>query len=182
MHPIYRTDVTLLPTVQFLYIQSTNILFNYFFRLSLVIFVYSSTIYIGQMYLYSPQYTLYIFSQQIYLIISLEFLLPSSFIRAQNIQDRRTATPHSTQYSPEYTFYIFSQQIYLNIFFQTFCRHLRLFLHEIYRTDVPLLPTVHFLYIQSTDIFNYSFGLCLAIFVYSSTKFRVFPNFTLLGS
>jgi len=45
-------------------------------------------------------------------------------------------------YSPEYTFYIFSQQIYLIIFFI----------------------------------------LSLTIFVYSSTKCRVFPNVTLLGS
>ena len=43
------------------------------------------------------------------------------------------------RYSPEYTFYIFSQQIYLIIFF----------------------------------------GLSLTIFVYSSTKCRVFPNVTL---
>ena len=52
----------------------------------------------------------------------------------------------------------------------------------IYRTDVPLLPRVHFLYIKSTNIFNYFFRLSLAIFVYSSTKCRIFPNVTLLGS
>ena len=45
------------------------------------------------------------------------------------------------RYSPEYSFYIFSQQIYLIIFFR----------------------------------------LSLAIFFYSSTKCRVFPNVTLLG-
>ena len=55
-------------------------------------------------------------------------------------------------------------------------------MHSIYRTDVPLLPTVLFLYIQSTDIFNYFFRRSLIIFVYSSTKCRVFPNVTLLGS
>jgi len=48
----------------------------------------------------------------------------------------------SYRYSPEYSFYIFSQQIYLIIFF----------------------------------------GLSLTIFVYSSTKCRVFPNVTVLGS
>ena len=30
-------------------------------------------------------------------------------------------------------------------------------MHPIYRTGVPLLPRVHFLYIQSTNIFNYFF-------------------------
>ena len=39
MHPIYRTDVPLLPRAHFLYIQSTNTLFNYFFRLSLSLFI-----------------------------------------------------------------------------------------------------------------------------------------------
>jgi len=46
------------------------------------------------------------------------------------------------RYPPEYTFYIFSQQVYLIIFFR----------------------------------------LSLTIFIYSSTKCRVFPNDTLLGS
>ena len=54
--------------------------------------------------------------------------------------------------------------------------------HLIYRTDGPLLPTVVFLYIQSKNIFNYFFRVSLTIFVYSSTKCRVFPNVTLLGS
>jgi len=34
---------------------------------------------------YSPEYSFYIFSQQIYLIIFLDFLLPSSFIPLQNV-------------------------------------------------------------------------------------------------
>jgi len=55
-------------------------------------------------------------------------------------------------------------------------------MHPIYRTDVPLLPRVLFLYIYSTNIFNYFFRLSLTIFVYSSTKCRVFPNVILLGS
>ena len=42
-------------------------------------------LYIGQMYRYSPEYSFYIFSQQIYLIIFLDFLSPSSFIPAQNV-------------------------------------------------------------------------------------------------
>jgi len=46
------------------------------------------------------------------------------------------------RYSPQYSFYIFSQQIYLIIFFR----------------------------------------LSLTIFVYSSTKYRVYSNATLLGS
>jgi len=54
--------------------------------------------------------------------------------------------------------------------------------HPIYRTDVPLLPRVLFLYIRSTNIFNYFFRLSFIIFVYSPTKCRVFPNITLLGS
>ena len=37
------------------------------------------------MYLYSPGYAFYIFIQQIYLIIVLEFLAPSSFISPQNV-------------------------------------------------------------------------------------------------
>ena len=41
-------------------------------------------LYIGQTYRYSTEYTFYIFSQQIYLIIFLEFLSPSSFIPPQN--------------------------------------------------------------------------------------------------
>ena len=36
-------------------------------------------------YRYSPQYPSYIFSQQIYLIIFLDFLSPSSFIPPQNV-------------------------------------------------------------------------------------------------
>jgi hypothetical protein len=55
-------------------------------------------------------------------------------------------------------------------------------MHPIYRTDVPLLPRVRFLYIQSKNIFNYFFRLSLTIFVYSSIKCRVFPNVILLGS
>jgi len=50
-------------------------------------------------------------------------------------------------------------------------------MHPIYGTDVPLLPTVRFLYIQSINIFNYFFRLSLTIFVYSSTKYCVFTNF-----
>jgi len=42
-------------------------------------------IYIGQTYRYSPEYTFYIFSQQIYFIIFLDFLSPSSFIPPQNV-------------------------------------------------------------------------------------------------
>jgi len=42
-------------------------------------------LYIGQTYRYSPQYAFYIFSQQINLIIFLNFLSPSSFIPPQNI-------------------------------------------------------------------------------------------------
>jgi hypothetical protein len=52
----------------------------------------------------------------------------------------------------------------------------------IYRTVVQQLDRGSFLYIYSTNIFNYLFRLSLAIFVYSSTKCRVFPNVTLLGS
>ena len=54
-------------------------------------------------------------------------------------------------------------------------------MHSIYRTDVPLLTRVGFLCIQSTNTFNYFFTLSLAIFVYPSTKCRVFPNATLIG-
>jgi len=42
-------------------------------------------IYIGQTYRYSPEYSFYIFSQQTYLIIFLDFLSPSSFIPPQNV-------------------------------------------------------------------------------------------------
>ena len=56
-------------------------------------------------------------------------------------------------------------------------------MHPIYRTDVPLLPRVDFLYILSIDIFHYFFfSLSLTIFVHFCTKCRVFPNVTLLGS
>ena len=41
--------------------------------------------YIGQTYRYSPECSFYIFSQQIYLIIFLDFLSPSSFIPPQNV-------------------------------------------------------------------------------------------------
>jgi len=43
-------------------------------------------LYIGQTYRYSPQYSFYIFSQQIYLIIFLDFLSPSSFIPPKNVR------------------------------------------------------------------------------------------------
>ena len=42
-------------------------------------------LYIGQTYRSSSQYSFYIFSQKIYLIIFLEFLSPSSFIPPQNV-------------------------------------------------------------------------------------------------
>ena len=42
-------------------------------------------LYIGQTYRSSPQYSFYIFSQQIYLIIFLFFLSPSSFIPPQDV-------------------------------------------------------------------------------------------------
>jgi hypothetical protein len=42
-------------------------------------------LHIGQAYRYSPEYTFYIFSQQIYLMIFLDFLAPSSFIPPQNV-------------------------------------------------------------------------------------------------
>ena len=42
-------------------------------------------LYIGQTYHYSTEYAFYIFSPQIYLIIFLDFLSPSSFILTQNI-------------------------------------------------------------------------------------------------
>ena len=47
-------------------------------------------------------------------------------------------------------------------------------MHPIYRTGVPLVPRERFLYIYSTNIFNYIFRLSLTIFVYSSPKCRVF--------
>ena len=84
-----QTDGPLLPTVRFLYIQSTNI-FN----------LYAPCIlYIGQTYRYSPQYAFYIFSQQIYLT----FMHRASYIYIGQMY----------RYSPQYAFYIFSQQIYL---------------------------------------------------------------------
>ena len=52
----------------------------------------------------------------------------------------------------------------------------------LYMTDVPLLPSVCFLYILSTNVFNYFSILSLAIFVHSSTKCCIFHNVTLLGS
>ena len=56
-------------------------------------------------------------------------------------------------------------------------------MHSIYRTDVPFLPRVRFLYIYLVNKYiNYFFRLSLAIFVYSSTKCRVFPNVTRLRS
>jgi len=42
-------------------------------------------IYIGQTYRYSTENTFYIFGQQIYLIIFLDFLSPSWFIPPQNV-------------------------------------------------------------------------------------------------
>ena len=42
-------------------------------------------LHIGQEYRYSPEHTVYIFSQQIYLIIFLYFLSPSSCIPPQNV-------------------------------------------------------------------------------------------------
>jgi len=42
-------------------------------------------LYIGQAYHCSPEYTFYIFSQQIYLIIFSDFLSPSSFIPSENV-------------------------------------------------------------------------------------------------
>jgi len=55
-------------------------------------------------------------------------------------------------------------------------------MHPIYRTDVPLLPTVRFFIYSVNKYINFFFGLSRTIFVYSSTKCRVFPNVTLLGS
>ena len=40
----------------------------------------------------------------------------------------------------------------------------------------------YFFYIFSEQIYLIFFRLSLTIFIYSSTKYRVFPNVTLLGS
>jgi len=42
-------------------------------------------LYVGQTYRYSTEFTFYIFSQQRYLIIFLDFLSPSSFFPPQNV-------------------------------------------------------------------------------------------------
>ena len=42
-------------------------------------------LHIGQAYRYSPEYAFYIFSQQMHLIIFLDFIPPSSFIPPQNV-------------------------------------------------------------------------------------------------
>ena len=54
--------------------------------MSLVINLQSPRVlYIGQAYRYSPEQAFYVFSQQIYCIIFLDFLSPSSFIPPQNV-------------------------------------------------------------------------------------------------
>ena len=98
----------------------------------------------------TPQSTIHIFSQQIYyLIIFLDSLSPSSFILPQNVV----------------YFYIFSQQIYYLIINQTLSHHPHLFLHKM---------SCIFIYQSTNILFNYFFRLSLTIFVYSSTKCRVF--------
>jgi len=52
----------------------------HYFRALLTFRHHASYIYIGQTYRSSPQYSFYIFSQKIYLIIFLDFLSPSSYI------------------------------------------------------------------------------------------------------
>jgi hypothetical protein len=69
----------------------------------------------------------------------------------------------------------------------TLCAHFLCYyplgtMHSIYRTDVPLLPTVRFYIVIQQIYLIIFFRISLAIFVYSSTKCRVFPNVTLLGS
>ena len=112
MHPIYSSDVPLLPTVRFIYIYSTNILFNYFFRLSPFLFIRPQNLvhFIILPFLVHKIFTLYINGV---LNCKCSALGPKGY-------------PLCTQ-------------------------------HPIYRTDVPILPTVRFLYIQSTNIFNYFF-------------------------
>ena len=93
------------PNIMYWALQIMKLLFNRrqfsplpCYLLSLLSSIFSSTLslyfslnhyapcilYIGQTCRYSPQYSFYIFSQQIYLIIFLDFLSPSSFIPAQN--------------------------------------------------------------------------------------------------
>ena len=163
------------PRVLFLYIQAINIFIfldflptssfipaqNVVYFLMLPFLVYNIyTFYIngvlnckcpvGRVYRYSPEYPFYIFNQQIYLIIFLDFLLPSSSIPPQDVVyllmlpflvhntftvyingvlNCKCPVGQAYRYSPEYTFYIFSQQIYLIIFLDFF-HHLRLFLHK----------------------------------------------------
>ena len=105
-------------------------------------------IYIGQTYRYSSQFTFCIFSQQIYLIIF--------FRNSLEIFDYS---------SPQNAVYFLMLPFLVHKIF-TFCingvLNCKLYkilgtMHPIYRTDVPLLPTVGFLYIWSTNIFNFFF-------------------------
>jgi hypothetical protein len=55
-------------------------------------------------------------------------------------------------------------------------------MHPIYRTDSSLLPEYAFYTFSQEIHLIIFFGISLAIFVYSSTKCRVFTNVILLGS
>ena len=114
---------------------------------------------------------LYIYSTNIFNDFCLDFLSPSLFIPPQNVV--------CFLMLPFLVHKILT--FYINGVLNCKCPAPGT-MHPIYRTDVPLLHRVRFLYIQSTNIFNIFFRLSLAIFVYSSTKCRVFPNVTLLGS
>ena len=105
-------------------------------------------LYIGQAYRYSPAYAFHIFSQQIYLFF-FRLFLPSSFIPPQNVV-YFLMLPFLVH--KIFTFYINGA---LNCKFQLPLGTVHYI--YIYRTDVPLLYRVRFLYIQSTNIFNYFF-------------------------
>ena len=101
MHPIYRTDVPLLPRVLFLYIQSTNI-FNFFFLEFL-----------------SP--SLFICPQNVVYFLMLPFLVHKIFTSyingVLNCKCPSQGIIIHINSLTQYSFCIFSQQIYLNIFF-----------------------------------------------------------------
>ena len=143
---------------------------------------HASYIYIQDRRTATPQSTLFIH------LFHLTFMYHASYI-----QERRTATPQSTLfiYLFHLTFmhhesYIYDRRtatpqstLFIYLFHLTFMYHASyIYIGQTYRYS----PEYSFLYIQSTNIFNYFFRLSLTIFIYSSTKCRVFPNVTLLGS
>ena len=174
MHPMYRTVVPLLPTVPCI-------------------------LRTGQSCHYSPQYhASYVQDPTYRTVVPLLPTVPCIILRtgqsccyspqyhaSSYVQDSHAATPHSTMHHPTYrTVVPLLPTVPCILCTGQSCRYSPQYHASCVQDSCAATPhSTLFKYIFSQQInLTIFFRLSLAIFLYSSTKCRVFPNVTLLGS